>query len=314
MSSLLTESAEFPKRRKVISQTFFKSKMEGLARIIIRETLDELKQLKDGQIVDLPVFTQKLYSRIAITFLVGRKNAKKTIPFEQDDGSNKDVNICLGVQKCMQFYFAQRVTNPFFIFFPFLLPYTFFTRKDARYGRNNDSVNNAIMEMVRERKAAGKEPNEEADVLDMLLSDELYHGNDLKVANDIRGLFLAGDETCNVTTSNFLYYMAMHPEYRARVLSEIMPTMSEASSDFVHKLSPNVVDEFLFTKQCVYETLRICPSGPQTMPSMFNQDVTIGGVDFKAHKTSFIINMQAIMMDPKQWIRPREFNPERFNP
>ena len=42
----------------------------------------------------------------------------------------------------------------------------------------------------------------------MLLSDELYQGNDLKVANDIRGLFLAGDETCNITTANFLYYMA----------------------------------------------------------------------------------------------------------
>jgi cytochrome P450 len=50
------------------------------------------------------------------------------------------------------------------------------------------------------------------------------------------------------------------------------------------------------------------------MPSCFNQDVTIGGVDFKAHKTTFIINMQAIMNDPVQWIRPREFNPERFNP
>jgi cytochrome P450 len=26
------------------------------------------------------------------------------------------------------------------------------------------------------------------------------------------------------------------------------------------------------------------------MPSMFSQDVKIGGVDFKAHKTTFIIN------------------------
>ena len=156
MSSLLTESEEFPKRRKVITGTFFKSKMEGLARIIIRETLDEIAMYKDGEIVDLPVFTQKLYSRIAITFLVGRKNAKKMIRFEQDDGSMKEINICLGVQKCMQFYFSQRITNPFFIFFPFLMPYTCFTTKDARYGRNNDAVNNAIIEMVRERKRTGK--------------------------------------------------------------------------------------------------------------------------------------------------------------
>ena len=61
--------------------------------------------------------------------------------------------------------------------------------------------------MVHERRA-GKNGDEEQDVLDMLLSEELFRGNDLKVANDIRGLFLAGDETCNITTANFLYYMA----------------------------------------------------------------------------------------------------------
>jgi cytochrome P450 len=163
------------------------------------------------------------------------------------------------------------------------MPYTCFTTKDARYGRNNDAVNNAIMEMVRERKRTGKSADDDPDVLDMLLSDELYAGNDLKVANDIRGLFLAGDETCNVTTANFLYYMTMHPEYHQRVIAEIMPTLEKASNDFVNLLSPDVVDEFVYTKQCVYETLRICPSGPCTMPSMFSQDVTIGGVDFKAH-------------------------------
>jgi len=42
MSSLLTESEEFPKRRKIITSTFFKSKMGGLAKIIARETLSEL--------------------------------------------------------------------------------------------------------------------------------------------------------------------------------------------------------------------------------------------------------------------------------
>jgi len=57
MSSLLTESEEFPKRRKVISQAFFKSKITGLARTIAKVTLTELAELKDGQIIDLATFT-----------------------------------------------------------------------------------------------------------------------------------------------------------------------------------------------------------------------------------------------------------------
>jgi len=79
LSSLHTQAVEFPKRRKVIAQAFFKSKIAGLAKTIARVTLGELAQLHNDQIVDLPEFTQKLYSKIAITFLVGRKNSSKTI-------------------------------------------------------------------------------------------------------------------------------------------------------------------------------------------------------------------------------------------
>ena len=61
------------------------------------------------------------------------------------DGTTKQVNICLAVQKCMQHYFSERIKNPMFILFPSLLPYTFTSASDRRYGRNNDAVNNGIM-------------------------------------------------------------------------------------------------------------------------------------------------------------------------
>ena len=94
LSSLLTESEEFPKRRKVITSAFFKSKIAGLSKTITRVTLKELAKLQDGQTIDLPVFTEKLYSKIAITFLVGSENALKSIRWENDDGSFGDINIC----------------------------------------------------------------------------------------------------------------------------------------------------------------------------------------------------------------------------
>lgn len=133
------------------------------------------------------------------------------------------------------------------------------------------------------------------------------------MANDIRGLFLAGDETCNITTANFLYYMAIYGDCKAKIMEEILPTLEKASSDLVNNLTPDVVDEFVYTKQCVYETMRHCPSAPSTMPNHFSQNMKIGGVDFYAHKTTFIINIHAVLNDPTQWIKPREFNPERFN-
>jgi hypothetical protein len=60
----------------------------------------------------------------------------------------------------MQYYFAERVKNPLTVLLPFLLPYTL-TPGDARYGRNNSSVNNAILEMVKERRKNGPSKIEE---------------------------------------------------------------------------------------------------------------------------------------------------------
>ena len=71
--------------------------------------------------------------------------------WEFDDGTKKLLNICLGVQKCMQYYFSERIRNPTLILFPFLLPYCF-TPSDMRYERNNNSVNSGIMDLVKERK------------------------------------------------------------------------------------------------------------------------------------------------------------------
>ena len=90
--------------------------------------------------------------------------------------------------------------------------------------------------------------------------------------------------------------------------------MERSSSDFINLLSPDAVDGFIYTKQCIYESLRCNPPGPSTMPSLFTEDIKIGGVLFKKNQTCFIVNIDAISHDPKEWIRPYEYNPDRFNP
>jgi len=41
------------------------------------------------------------------------------------------------------------------------------------------------------------------------------------------------------------------------MIKEFTPVLEKASSDFVRLLTPDVVDELIYTKQCVYESLRI---------------------------------------------------------
>ena len=74
----------------------------------------------------------------------------------------------------MQYYFAERVKNPIYVLFPVLLPYCIVSAGDRRYGRNQDAMMASIRELVEERRQKGKNPEDDDDVLDMLLAEELY--------------------------------------------------------------------------------------------------------------------------------------------
>ena len=111
--------------------------------------------------------------------------------------------------------------------------------------------------------------------------------------------FLAGFETIQVTSSNFVYFMAQHPKFKQKFLDEITPVLDSASDDFVKKLTLNVVeDNFIYTKRCIYETLRLNPPTGGSSNSCFNKSVNLGGVDFFKDDTVFCLNFLAIHHDP----------------
>ena len=60
------------------------------------------------------------------------------------------------------------------------------------------------------------------------------------------------------------------------------------------------------------ETLRVQNPANNGMPVWLLRNMQLGKFNIKAHE-ELIVNYQAIQTDPREWQRPREFLPERFD-
>ena len=64
---------------------------------------------------------------------------------------------------------------------------------------------------------------------------------------------------------------------------------------------------------CINETLRIMPSARNSTFFCLTEEVTLGGAKIKANQ-DMIIQIYLLHTNPKQWIEPLKYVPERFDP
>jgi len=71
------------------------------------------------------------------------------------------------------------------------------------------------------------------------------------------------------------------------------------------------IDKLVYLQAIVKETLRLYPPAPLSGPREFSENTNLGGYDVKKG-TTLIMNQWKIHTDPKVWLEPLEFKPERF--
>jgi len=109
-------------------------------------------------------------------------------------------------------------------------------------------------------------------------------------------------------------YLEQKPEYKKKLLDEILPVVKAASDDIVNKLDYDTVMEFDYLHNCFYESLRIEAPAGMTGTQCFNADVTFA-TGFKIAKGEpFVLNIHQMHHDPDQWIDPSSYEPDRFDP
>lgn len=101
------------------------------------------------------------------------------------------------------------------------------------------------------------------------------------------------------------------------MLAEILPSVDAVKDNILEGLTYETVMEYEYLMHCFHESLRIePPTGSSAFLTMDTDSlINVGGnksVLIKKDST-YVINMLGIHHDPKQWIEPDVFCPDRFD-
>ncbi|GBG60679.1 hypothetical protein CBR_g12415 [Chara braunii] len=122
----------------------------------------------------------------------------------------------------------------------------------------------------------------------------------------LMGLVAAGTDTTTSTTVFALMELLRHPEKLALLKAELDEAIG------MHKVpSENDLENLPYLNAFLYETLRMHSVSPMLLPHQAMKDAVVFGYDVPAG-TTVLVNVWAIMHDPKVWSEPWEFRPERF--
>ncbi|PON94073.1 Cytochrome P450, E-class, group I [Trema orientale] len=170
-----------------------------------------------------------------------------------------------------------------------------------------------IIQEHKEKKSAERSGRigTEEDLVDVLLK---FHNNgDLgfSLTSDnlkaiIFDIFSAGIETSATTIDWAMAEMIRNPRIMRKAQEEVREVFSRKGS-----IDETGLSEMKYLKSVVKETMRIHPSLPFLLPRESREKCEINGYEIPA-KTRIIVNAWAIGRDPKYWIQPESFMPERF--
>nr|XP_023928106.1 flavonoid 3'-monooxygenase [Quercus suber]POE91203.1 flavonoid 3'-monooxygenase [Quercus suber] len=152
------------------------------------------------------------------------------------------------------------------------------------------------------------------DMLSTLLSlkevahDEGEKLTDTEIKALLLNMFTAGTDTSSSTVEWAIAELIRHPKILAQVQQELDSVVGR--DRLVGELD---LAQLTYLQAVVKETFRLHPSTPLSLPRMAAESCEIDGYHIPKGST-LLVNVWAIARDPKQWINPLEFRPERFLP
>uniref|UniRef100_A0A6N2KMW6 Cytochrome P450 n=1 Tax=Salix viminalis TaxID=40686 RepID=A0A6N2KMW6_SALVM len=150
-----------------------------------------------------------------------------------------------------------------------------------------------------------KPEREGSTILDILL--QIYKDGSFKLQltlDDIKAIltdiFLAGTDTSAITVNWAMAFLMKNPEAMRKAQEEVRGFVDEDD-----------VQQLLYLKAVVKETMRLQPTVPLLIPRETTKECSIGGYEIPT-KTLVYVNVWAVGRDPETWENPYEFDPDRF--
>ncbi|KAL0642553.1 hypothetical protein Bca4012_040843 [Brassica carinata] len=149
----------------------------------------------------------------------------------------------------------------------------------------------------------------EVDTFVRKVADDHKHGVTTPDRPDIvDDLFLAGVDTSAIIMIWAMAELIRNPRVMKKAQDEIRTSIRIKPQE---RLAEEDLDKAHYLKLVVKETLRLHPAAPLLLPRETMSPIKIQGYDIPP-KTLLIVNAWAIGQDPKHWMNPEEFIPERF--
>ncbi|XAR62217.1 hypothetical protein NMG60_11016897 [Bertholletia excelsa] len=173
-------------------------------------------------------------------------------------------------------------------------------------------VRKLVKQIIKEHQVRGRTGlPDESDFVDVLLSlegEEKLEEDDMVAV--LWEMIFRGTDTTALLTEWVMAELILNPDVQAKLRQELETLTSNTTTT-----SDADVSKLPYLQAVVKETLRLHPPGPLLSWSRLStSDVHLcNGMVIPANTTA-MVNMWAITHDPRVWVDPSEFRPERFLP
>ncbi|KDP35242.1 hypothetical protein JCGZ_09401 [Jatropha curcas] len=158
------------------------------------------------------------------------------------------------------------------------------------------------------RLGESRNVSDNGDFVDVLLSldgEEKLQEDDMLAV--LWEMIFRGTDTTALLTEWVMAELVLHPEMQEKLCKEL----DGAAKD--RKLTDADVANLPYLQAVVKEALRVHPPGPLlSWARLSTSDVKLSNEMLIPCNTTAMVNMWAITHDPKVWVDPLEFKPERF--
>jgi cytochrome P450 len=277
-------------RRRLEQPAFHRERLAGFAATMTAATRKLLERWDErsarGASFDLSAETSRLTLEIAGRTLFGV------------DLSDPNLELGRAYEGIVEFYtYRSKTAFPA----PLWLP----TAQNLRFKAARALLDRAMLEVIRERRV---NPKDHHDLLGMLMAARDAETGvtliDSELLGEMNGMIFAGHETSSNTLTWTLWLLSEHPEVEAKLRTEIETVLEGRAPRFED------VPRLAYTRMVLEEAMRLYPPAWSVAREALEDDV-LGG--YRIQKgTGLMLFAYGTHRDPKYWVNPERFDPERF--
>jgi cytochrome P450 len=282
---LTSEGQPWLQHRQIMQPAFRGERIAAYARIMSDHAQSLVSGWRDGQAIDAHRQMMGVTARIVTQCLFGTDLG----------GDSGDIHAAMDV---LTDSFKSRLDSP--IRLPLYLP----TPGNLRFRRGLRRIDAVLGRIITHHRSGGSQ----ADLLGALLSAVGPDGSpaltDRELRDEVATLFVAGHETTANALTWTLWLLATHPEIQVRLEQEIDGVCTGR-----HPTSADV-PRLTFCGQVIEESMRLMPPawiiGREALAAVMVGDVPI------ARGTTVLMSQWVVHRDPRWFIQPDEFRPDRW--